>query len=176
MKRLLLLIVLLVSVSVCACAQMTDIPALNPAAMQAESEAQLLDLYCGPTQGFHRQPEQTLDTGKPYVFFGQYDCWAMVAQGDESSFGPVGWVEAGSLPILPDEPLLGFDDSFSAMIEDGTLITDNPLADDPYASWNVGLMEGNQVIVLARYENWLYIQAEIGDTPVRAFVPAACIY
>ena len=68
--------------------------ALTPMERSPEADGQVLDLYCGPTQGFYRHGGQTLDTGKPYVLFGQYDCWAMAAQGTAESFGPVGWVEA----------------------------------------------------------------------------------
>jgi len=31
------------------------------------------------------------------------------------------------------------------------------------------------VILLAQYEGWAYVQTEIGDVPVRAFLPAHAI-
>ena len=82
---------------------------LAPMDMIPEAESQVLDLYCGPTQGFYRHEEQTLDTGRPYVLFGQYDCWAMAAQGTAENFGPIGWVEAGAIDGLPYEPQLAFE-------------------------------------------------------------------
>ena len=153
-----------------------DVNVLAPMAMPPESDGQVLDLYCGPTQGFYRHAGQTLDTGKPYVLFGQYDCWAMAAQGTADSFGPVGWVEAGSIPDIPYEPQLGFEDGFAAMVEEIAPMTDNPLAEDPFDGWTVSLEPGTQIIVLAQYGDWLYVQAELGDTPVRAFIQADTVF
>lgn len=149
---------------------------LVPAQMFAEAEGQMLDLYCGPTQGFYRHEGQTLDTGKPYVLFGQYDCWAMAAQGTKDSFGPVGWVEAGSIAGIPYEPQLGFEDSFAAMIEETAPMTDNPLAENPFEGWTAVLEPGTQVTVLSQLGDWLYVQAEIENSPVRAFIPMHTVF
>ncbi|MBE5799877.1 MAG: hypothetical protein E7321_08010 [Clostridiales bacterium] len=153
-----------------------DAAALCPIEMTPEAEGQILDLYCGPTQGFYCHGEQTLDTGKPYVLFGQYDCWAMAAQGTKDSFGPVGWVEAGFITDIPYEPQLGFEDGFAAMIEETAQMTDNPMADEPFAGWAATLEQGTQVTVLARLGDWLYVQAETEGVPVRAFIPAKAIF
>ena len=153
-----------------------DAAALVPTQMTAEVEGQLLDLYCGPTQGFYRHGEQTLDTGKPYVLFGQYDCWAMAAQGTKDAFGPIGWVEAGSITDIPYEPQLGFEDDFSAMIEEDAPATDNPLAENPFDGWNVTLSAGAQVTVLAQLGDWLYVQAEIEGSPARVFIPVNTVF
>ena len=114
MRRLKLMILsLLVCLMLPAFAAGEDlgVTALSPIAMTPDAEALELELYCGPTQGFYRSEGQTLDTGSDYVVFGQYDCWAMAAQGTAESFGPVGWVEAGSLENLPYDPQLGFEDA-----------------------------------------------------------------
>ncbi|MBQ4266187.1 MAG: hypothetical protein IJB85_11800 [Clostridia bacterium] len=154
----------------------SGVAALEALEMPAEADGQVLDLYCGPTQGFYRQGKQTLNTGEPYVLFGQYDCWAMVAQGTESSFGPIGWVEAGSITDIPYEPQLSFEDGFSAMIEETAHASDNPLADDPFAGWAAVLEPSTQVTVLAQLGDWLYVQAEIEETPARVFVKADTIF
>ena len=153
-----------------------DVFALVPVQMPAEAEAQELALYCGPTQGFYRHAGQTLDTGAPYVVFGQYDCWAMAAQGTAEAFGPVGWVEAGFLPGLDGAAALGFDDSFAAMLEQDAPVTDHPLADDPFAGWDTVLPSGTQVIVLAQLDGWLYVQAELEDVPARVFIAAETVF
>ena len=150
--------------------------ALTPIQMTAEAEGQVLDLYCGPTQGFYRHSEQTLDTGKPYVFFGQYDCWAMAAQGMTDAFGPIGWVEAGSITDIPYEPQLGFEEGFAAMIEEDAPMTDNPLTENPFEGWSALLSAGTQVTVLAQLGDWLYVQAEIEGAPARVFVPANTVF
>ena len=150
--------------------------ALTPMERSPEADGQVLDLYCGPTQGFYRHGGQTLDTGKPYVLFGQYDCWAMAAQGTAESFGPVGWVEAGSIADIPYEPQLGFADGFAAMVEETAYLTDNPLAEDPFAGWTAALEPGASIIVLAQYGDWLYVQAELEDAPVRAFIQANTVF
>ena len=150
--------------------------ALIPTQMTAEAEGQVLDLYCGPTQGFYRHGEQTLDTGKPYVLFGQYDCWAMAAQGTTETFGPIGWVEAGSITEIPYEPQLSFEDGFAAMIEEDAQMTDHPLAEMPFEGWDVTLGAGTQVTVLAQLGEWIYVQAEIEGAPARAFIPANTVF
>lgn len=178
MRRMtmLLALLLLMLLPFAALSETPETDMLAPVDMQPDNQAQVLDLYCGPTQGYYRHAEQTLDTGKPYVLFGQYDCWAMAAQGTADSFGPVGWVEAGSIMDLPYEPQLAFEEGFAAMIEETAQLTDNPLADDPFAGWTAVLEPGTQVTVLAQLGDWLYVQSELGDTPIRAFVPVSCIY
>ena len=168
-----MLICLLPCVVLCEDAGIT---ALEPIEMAVEAEGQVLDLYCGPTQGFYRHGEQTLNTGKPYVLFGQYDCWAMVAQGAKDSFGPVGWVEAGSITDIPYEPQLGFEDGFAAMIEEAAKTTDNPLADEPLEGWATALEPGTQVTVLAQLGDWLYVQTEVAEMPARVFVKTDTIF
>lgn len=158
------------------CSLCESMDALIPMDMPPEPDGQLLDLYCGPTQGFYRHHEQTLDTSKPYVLFGQYDCWAMAAQGTKDSFGPVGWVEAGAIANIPYEPQLSFEDGFAAMIEETAPMTDNPLAENLFEGWSVAFEPGTQVTALAQLGDWLYVQAEIEDTPVRAFIKMDTIF
>lgn len=150
--------------------------ALEPIEMAIEAEGQVLDLYCGPTQGFYRHDEQTLDTGKPYVLFGQYDCWAMAAQGTANDFGPIGWVEAGSITEIPYDPQLGFEDGFAAMVEETAQLTDNPLGENPFDGWTASLEAGTQITVLAQLGEWIYVQSELEDTPVRAFIKASTVF
>jgi len=149
---------------------------LTPLEMPTEAKGQTLDLYCGPTQGFYRHAEQTLDTGKPYVLFGQYDCWAMAAQGTKDDFGSVGWVEAGSITDIPYEPQLGFENGFAAMVEDDAPMTDNPLAEDPFVGWTMTLEAGTPITVLAQLGEWIYVQAELDGTPVRAFIQMDTVF
>lgn len=175
-RRLLAAMLLCLLIPCAALCESAEIGTLTPIEMTPDSEGQTLALYCGPTQGFYRQGEQTLDTGKPYVIFGQFDCWAMAAQGTAESFGPIGWVEAGSIAELPYEPQLSFEDGFVAVIEETAQLTDNPLAENPYDGWTASLVPGTQVTVLAQLDSWLYIQAEIEDTPVRAFIQANTVF
>lgn len=162
-------LLLLFSALLPACAEEIDIGALVPHVLPEQSEPGVAALYCGPTQGFYRHGEATLDTAAPFVCFGQYDCWAMVAAGTADAFGPVGWVESAALDGLETVPSLGFDDALAVMIEDDTFLTDDPLAASP--AQLAPLARGAQVTLLARYGDWGYVQAEIEGTPVRAFVP-----
>ena len=157
----------------CALGETIDADILTPIEMTPEAEGQVLDLYCGPTQGFYRHGEQALDTGKPYVLFGQYDCWAMAAQGTKDVFGPVGWVEAGSITDIPYEPQLGFEDGFAAMIEEAATATNDPLGT---AEAIAALEAGTPIIVLAQLGEWIYVQCDIGDTPARVFIPADTVF
>ena len=160
----------------CALGEEMVAAALTPIDMPPDAQGQILELYCGPTQGFYRHGEQTLDTGKPYVLFGQYDCWAMAAQGIDNAFGPIGWVEAGSILNIPYDPQLAFEDGFSAMIEEDAQATNHPLAENPFEDWNATLSAGTQVTVLAQLGKWLYVQTEIEDAPARVFIPANTIF
>ena len=177
MKKLIPLLALLLLLALPTCAQELEIGALSPVGMDAAyGETTLIDLYCGPTMGFYRDGEAVIDLGQPFVFFGQYDCWAMAAQGTADSFGPVGWVEAGSIPDIPYEPQLGFEDGFAAMVEETAPMTDNPLAEDPFDGWTAALEPGTPIIVLAQYGDWLYVQSELEDMPVRAFIMADTVF
>jgi len=177
MKRLILLLCLFVMLLPCSVlGEHADVTPLMPVDMTPDSESQILDLYCGPTQGFYRHAGQTLDTGMPYVVFGQYDCWAMAAQGTADAFGPVGWVEAGAVTDIPYEPQLAFEDGFAAVVEDTAAATDNPMADDPFEGWAVQLAPGTEITVLAAYGDWLYVQCEFEDTPARVFIQADTVF
>ena len=176
MRRLLPLLMLLALLPLCAFAEAIDAYSLSPIEMPIEESAQILDLYCGPTQGFYRHEAHTLDTGKPYVLFGQHDCWAMAAQGTAASFGPIGWVEAGSIADIPYEPQLSFEDSFAAVVEEPAAVTDHPLADDPFAAWSITLEPGTEIIVLAQLGDWLYVQAELDGIPARVFIKADTVF
>ena len=172
-----MLVVLMLCLLPCmALSEAVDADVLAPIAMEPEAQAQVLELYCGPTQGFYRHGEQTLDTGKPYVLFGRYDCWAMVAQGTPEAFGPVGWVEAGAIPEMPEEPSAAFENGFAATVEETAPLTDNPLAAEPFATWDAALAQGDAITILAQLDGWLYVQSEIEDTPVRAFIKADTVY
>jgi len=176
LRSILTMLLLLCLLSCPALGEAVDAAMLSPLEMPPETEGQVLDLYCGPTQGFYRHGGQTLDTGKAYVLFGQYDCWAMAAQGTKENFGPVGWVEAGSITGIPYEPQLAFEDGFAAMIEEAAPMTDQPLAENPFEGWTQTLEPGAQVTVLAQLDGWLYVQAEIEDFPVRAFIPMNTVF
>ena len=156
-----------------ALSEAIDAAVLTPIEMTPEAEGQVLDLYCGPTQGFYRHSEQTLNTGKPYVLFGQYDCWAMAAQGTADAFGPIGWVEAGSIVDIPYEPQLGFEDGFAAMVEEEAMATNDPLG---ASEWDIVLPQGTQITVLAQLGEWLYVQCDVGDVPARVFIPANTVF
>ena len=167
---------MIVSVLICmmlptfALGEDLGVTALQPIAMTPDADAQILELYCGPTQGFYRCGEQTLDTGKDYVVFGQYDCWAMVAQGTHENFGPIGWVEAGSLDHLPYDPQLAFEDALEVTVEDEAALTND------FESEIVRVVPGTTVTLLAQYGDWGYVQAEFDDMlPIRAFIPMSSI-
>ena len=175
MRKLLPLFALLLMLPLCAAAQdasALDVCVLIPVAFSAAEEGGTPALYCGPTQGSYRTSEQTLDLSKPYVFFGQSDCWAMVAQGTPEDMGAIGWIESAAA-ALPEEPQLGFDDALSAMVEEDTFLTVTPFADAPAGL--CAIARGEQVLLLAQYEGWAYVQTEIGETPVRAFLPVSAI-
>lgn len=170
MKKTLLFALLLCLLCTGALAQ--DTAALTPAAMTPVESFDPVALYCGATQGFYRHAEQTIDLSVPFVCFGQYDCWTMVAQGTPEDFGPVGWIEGG-LFAGENLPELSFEDAYAAMIEETAIVTNDPLS--PSAAWDVSLERGTQVTVLAALGDWLYVQTEVGGTPARVFVPASAM-
>ena len=176
MRKLLPLFALLMLFPLIAAAQDIDslgVDTLTPIACEAIVDGPMIDLYCGPTQGFYRAGEETLDLAKPYVFFGQFDCWAMVAQGTPNAFGPVGWVESALLDTLPEAPELAFENAVSAMVEEDATATNNPLTADSTAI--TAFPRGTQITILAQYGDWLYVQTEVGNLPARVFIPAKAI-
>jgi len=174
MSILILALLLCLALPCFAAADGIEISALTPLPMTPAAESQALDLYCGPTQGFYRHVNQTLDISTPYVYFGQYDCWAMVAQGTPDSFGPVGWVEAALLAELPAEPLLAFEDGLQVTVEDEAALTNDPM--NPDAVIIIRIVPGTVVTLLAAYGDYAYVQAELSDIdPVRAFIPMSAI-
>ena len=173
MKKLALLLVLMLALALPVCAQELNISALSPIALPAAyDEATPVELYAGPTMGFYREDSAVIDLGAPFVCFGQYDCWAMVAQGTPEDMGAIGWIESAAAN-LPEEPQLGFDDALPAMVEEDTFLTVTPLCDAPAALCDVP--RGTQVLLLAQLEDWAYVQAEIDGTPVRAFLPVSTV-
>ena len=159
MKRLFCLL-LLCLLPLYAAAEDFGVSVLTPIARDAESSSVTLPLYCGPTQQFSCLNETTADFSQPYVYFGQYDCWAMVATGTPDHFGPVGWVEAAALSALPYDPQLNFEDSLPVMIEEETILTVDPCADDPTPLMT--LTRGETVTLLAVWGEWGYVQYEGG--------------
>lgn len=170
MKLLFLSLLVCLMLPALAISEDLGVMALSPIAMPPDAEALALELYCGPTQGFHREDGQTLDTGKDYVVFGQYDCWAMAAQGTPEAFGPVGWVEAGALESLPYEPQLAFEDALPVTVEDEAMLTND------FENAIVRVVPGTAVTLLAQFGDWGYVQAEFDDMlPIRAFIPMSAI-
>ena len=173
MKKLVLTLALLMALALPACAQELEIGVLAPVAMDAAySEPTPVDLYCGPTMGFYRDGDAAIDLGEPFVYFGQYDCWAMVAPGTPEEMGAIGWIESAAT-TLPEEPQLGFDDALPAMVEEDTFLTVTPFAEAPAPLCT--LERGAQVLLLAQLGDWVYVQAETDGTPVRAFLPVSAI-
>lgn len=150
-----------------------EIGTLLPTVLPSQQETGVTALYFGPTQGFLREGEAALDTGEPFVCFGQADCWAMVAPGTPEDFGPVGWIESAALDTRDSAAELTFDDALEVMIEDEAPLTADPLHGDTPAL--ATLPRGTRVLLLARYGDWGYVQTELGGVPVRAFVPMAAI-
>lgn len=176
MKRLLIpLLALLLTLPLCAAASEADdlgVMVLVPALHEPSCEGSLpAPVYCGPTQSAYRHGSLTLDPDAPYVYFGQHDCWAMVALGTPEALGPVGWVEAAVLDA-PDEPDLRFEDAVWVMIEEDTFLTDEPDADGEIPAL-YDVPRGTWVLLLARYGDWGYAQLDLEDTFYRAFLPLA---
>lgn len=172
MKRLLMLLLSLCLFCAGALAQETAAAALTPTDMPVVESFEPVALYCGPTQSFYLHGAQTIDLTKPFVCFGQYDCWTMVAQGTADTFGPVGWIEGGLFDVQ-NAPELAFEDGFAAMIEEDAIVTNDPM--NPDSAWKITLPRGTQVTVLAEYGDWLYVQTELDGMPARVFVPASAL-
>lgn len=143
---------------------------LEPLACPASDEAETTDLYLGPTQGSYRPDDLTIDLSAPYVYFGQHDCWAMVASGTPEDMGPIGWVEAAAADF-PAQPQLSFEDALPVMVEEDATLIASPAAEEPLCT----LARGTQVLLLAQLGDWGYVQAEIDSVPVRALLPLNAI-
>ncbi len=154
-------------------AALMPVSALIPVAMTPVHSFEPVPLYCGPTQGFYRRAQQTIDLTQPFVCFGEADSWSMVAQGTPDEFGPVGWIEGG----LFDADGVGeltFEDGFAAMVEETAALTDDP--QHLQNMWGLSLSYGTPITVLSGYGDFLYVQSELDGTPVRAFIPVSAVY
>lgn len=171
MKKLLAMLFAMLLFSACALSD-DALFTLSAQEMAPAADFSPVALYCGPTQGFYQHENQTIDLTLPFVCFGQDDCWVMAAQGTADAFGPVGWIEGG-LFDTSSLPELSFEEGFLAMIEEDAAATDDPL--NPDGAWEIILPRGTQVIVLAGYGEFLYVQTEIDGTPARVFVAADCM-
>ena len=176
MKRTLIFLLALLTLALPLGAAAEDpyglgVEALAPVLHEPASVGSLpVALYCGPTQSAVRHGELTLDPDQPYVYFGQADCWAMVAVGTPEAMGPVGWVEA-ALVDAPLTPELLFEDAVLVMIEEDTFLTDEPDAANPPEILPVP--RGTWVTRLARDGEWGYVQLELEGAFIRAFLPLA---
>ena len=59
------------------------------------------------------------------------------------------------------------------MIEEDAPATNCPQTPD--SPWGITLPRGTQVVVLAGYGDFLYVQTEIDGVPARVFVPAGVL-
>ena len=139
---------------------------LAPVSLPGAADAPTVPLQCGPTAQF-APSGLTLDLSQPYVFFGQTDCWAMVASGTADAPGPVGWVQAAAADF-PAEPELLFEDAVMITVMEDTALTLTPAGDAPSFA---DISEGLQAVVLASLGGWAYIQTEADGMPVRGFIP-----
>ena len=175
MRKILFLFALLLILPLLSFAEDTSslgVDVLSPVSCEATTAGSPIALYCGPTQGFYRADEETLDPGKPYVYFGHFDCWSMVAQGTPDAFGPVGWVESALLDTLPDMPARAFESALTARVEEDAPVTNDPLAVSADNHRARTLPRGTQVVILAQMGDWLYIQTELDTLPARVFIPS----
>ena len=85
----------------------------------------------------------------------------------------MGWIEAAALDTPDGAQELTFADALEVMIEDDAPLTADPLHSETPAL--ATLPRGTRVVLLARYGDWGYVQTELHDVPVRAFVPMAAI-
>jgi len=177
LSAIFLLFALMTLFSFCpALAQEDDhfsVTALIPQPCAGDEQSGDIELYFGPTQGSLYKAGLTINLAAPHVYFGQYDCWAMVAPGTPDAFGPVGWVEAAAA-AFPEEPLLSFDDALSIKTSTVAHLTADPLAAAQAPLCVVP--RGTQVLLLAQMGDWGYVQSYVGDTPVRAFLPLSSLY
>lgn len=167
--------ILVIALVLCLCAAgayALDVPPLSPIALSLPADSAPVALYCGPTQGSYRSGEANINLSEPFVYFGQYDCWAMVASGTPEALGQVGWVESAAANF-PYDPQLGFEDALPAMIEEDTFLTDAPMAAEPPQL--MPLPRGAQVTLLGTLGDWVYVQYEGDALPVRAFVPIGAV-
>ena len=123
-------------------------------------------LYAGPTSQFQRIPDAEIDTAQPFLFFGQSDCWAMVGLGSPEAPETVGWIEAAAAQ-LPDQPELLFEDALPLTLPEDILLSSAPSPSGAAAD----LPAGTSAVLLARFGEWGYLQAEPEASPIRGFAP-----
>ena len=149
-----------------AAAEKSAVPELQGMMITARDGMEA-ELRLGPTSQFP-SAGVSLDASQPFLYFGQYDCWALVGTGTEEEPGIIGWIPAAAAD-MPEEPMLSFDDAVTLTLAEEVVLTDSVSADaEPLYT----LSSGSSVLLLATFRGADYVQADLPDgTPVRGFIP-----
>ncbi|MBQ8093684.1 MAG: hypothetical protein IJ242_08930 [Clostridia bacterium] len=156
----------------CAAAAIPGIDELTPVPQTLLTDTVTIPLYAGPTVQYPEIGQNAFDPSKPYVCFGQSDCWAMVASGTPDEPGITGWIETAALN-MDSMTELSFSNRLSAMVEDPAPLTFS--LNEADAPVFCTLPRGTDIQILARYGAQLYIETELDSGPVRGFIPEAAV-
>lgn len=130
-------------------------------------------VYLGPGEAYARSGDGKgqVSTNGWIQVFGEYDGQIMIQYSISADRFRIGWIDASALPKGASVPQLAFDNLTQTIMEDCAL-TDDPIS----SQTQIGrLKAGTQVISLADFAEFFYIEVELNGETVWGFVPADAI-
>ncbi|MBQ4264392.1 MAG: YARHG domain-containing protein [Clostridia bacterium] len=133
-----------------------------------------IPVYSGPGEYYLRgaNGRACLSTNEDVLAYGWDGEWLMVTYLIDEGHARVGYIHNANFTAFCEIPALDFEYTPSILTADA-MLTDDP------AGTQAGLKAlhaGDPVTVLTTYpqEGWIYVEVD-GKTPVRGFIPAACL-
>lgn len=130
-------------------------------------------VYLGPGEAYARSGDGKgqVSTNGWIQVFGAYDGQIMIQYSISADRFRIGWIDASALPKGADVPQLAFDNLPQTITEDCAL-TDDPIKSRTAMAQ---LKAGTQVVSLADFGDFFYIEVELNGETVWGFVPADAI-
>jgi len=130
-------------------------------------------VYLGPGEAYARSGDGKgqVSTNGWIQVFGEYDGQIMIQYSISANRFRIGWIDASALPEGTNVPQLAFDNLTQTILEDCAL-TDDPIKSRTQIAT---LKAGAQVISLADFGGFFYIEVELSGETVWGFVPEDAI-
>lgn len=151
-----------------------DIPAGELVAKRVRfTSGQKFPVYSGPGEQYVRAAggKAMVSTNDWIQVFGTEKGWAMIQYDITSDHMRIGFIEASALPNNAQVSPLHLNANAASLAQAASL-TDDPL----FSRESIAqLPSGQQLIYLARMGDWAYVEAQLGGSAVRGFVPRSSL-
>ncbi len=129
-------------------------------------------VYTGPGEQYERVNNKAVVSTNDWIqVFGVEQGYAMIQYAITSGQRRIGYINAVFLPDNASVSTLEFS-YIPAVITQKTELTDDPLGGRTSLHT---IRDGTEVLLLAVMDDWMYVEWNGGEKPVRGFVPATAI-